>query len=215
LSSFGSQASPFMVLPGPLGNLGMNLPTGQDAAWLGRGREPSFRPAGTFAQSCQQAVVLAERGACCVVVNQFDDLAERVTWDCHAEPIGLRSTLDDYRRTLCPVFDNACAGLIEALHQRGMLDETLVVAMGEMGRTPRLNANGGRDHWTGAWSMLVAGGGVRGGQVIGATDRTASEPTDRPVSPAEVVASVYHAFGLPGEAARRLIDAEPIRELFA
>ncbi len=215
LSSIASPtSSSFVVLPGPLGNLGMNLPTGQDAGWLGKDHEPSFRRAGTFAQSCQLAVALAERGSRCVVVNQFDELAERVTWDCHAEPIGLRSTLDNYRQTLCPAFDGACAGLIEDLRQRGMLDETLVVAMGEMGRTPRLNANGGRDHWTGAWSMLLAGGGVRGGQVIGATDRAASEPTARPVSPAEVVASIYHAFGMPVELARRLVDAEPIRELF-
>ncbi len=215
LSAFGSPSS-FVVLPGPLGNLGLNLPTGQEAGWLGKDHEPSHRRgASTFAASCQQALALAERGARCVVVNQFDELAERVTWDCHAEPVGLRSTLDDYRRTLCPTFDEACAGLIEDLQQRGMLDETLVLAMGEMGRTPRLNASGGRDHWSGAWSMLLAGGGVRGGQVIGATDRTASEPTMRPVTPAEVVASVYHAFGMPSDSARRLVDAEPIREWFA
>jgi uncharacterized protein (DUF1501 family) len=133
----------------------------------------------------------------------------------------LTSTLDDYRRTLCPTFDLAFAALLDDLHQRGMLQETLVLALGEFGRTPRLNANGGRDHWPGCWSIVLAGGGVRGGQVIGASDRIAAEPASRPVRCAEVTASVYNAMGLPlstrlvaaGGRKWPLVDAGPIREL--
>ena len=103
-----------------------------------------------------------------------------------------------------------------------MLSNTLVLAMGEFGRTPQLNPRGGRDHWSGCWTILFAGAGVRGGQVIGSSDRTGSEPKDRPVSPEEVAATVYAAIGiggstrLPGPDNRpiALAQAAPIRELF-
>jgi uncharacterized protein (DUF1501 family) len=108
------------------------------------------------------------------------------------------------------------------LHQRGLLETTLVLAMGEFGRTPQLNPRGGRDHWPGCWSILFAGAGVRGGQVIGSSDRTGSEPKDRPVTPAEVAASIYKALGidlgtrLPGPENRPmpLVEAGAIEELF-
>jgi uncharacterized protein (DUF1501 family) len=94
--------------------------------------------------------------------------------------------------------------------------------MGEFGRTPQLNPRGGRDHWPGCWTILFAGGGVRGGQVVGSSDRTGSEPADRPVSPEEVAATVYGAMEidlstrLPGPDNRLipLVQAAPIRELF-
>jgi uncharacterized protein (DUF1501 family) len=94
--------------------------------------------------------------------------------------------------------------------------------MGEFGRTPQLNPRGGRDHWPGVWSVLFAGAGVRGGQVIGASDRTGSEPRDRPVTPAEIAASVYKGLGidlntrLPGPDGRPLllVEAQPVDELF-
>jgi uncharacterized protein (DUF1501 family) len=94
--------------------------------------------------------------------------------------------------------------------------------MGEFGRTPQLNPRGGRDHWPGVWSVLFAGAGVRGGQVVGSSDRTASEPRDRPVTPAEVAATVYKGLGLepsatlPGPDGRPLplADARPVHELF-
>src|SRR5207244_13513578 len=90
----------------------------------------------------------------------------------------------------------AYRSLLDDLSQRGLLDTTLVVAMGEFGRTPQLNPRGGRDHWPGCWTILFAGAGVRGGQVIGASDATGSEPKDRPISPAEVAASIYRALGI-------------------
>ena len=109
--------------------------------------------------------------------------------------------------------------------QSTMLDEnTMVVATGEFGRTPRINPAGGRDHWPACWSMLMAGGGIRGGQVVGESDETASAPRNRPITPPEVAATVYHALGvdlvteLPGpqQTPIRIVDegVEPVRELF-
>jgi len=111
---------------------------------------------------------------------------------------------------------------LEDLKQRGLLETTLVVAMGEFGRTPQLNARGGRDHWPGVWSVLFAGAGVRGGQVVGSSDKNAAEPRDRPVTPPEVAATVYRGLGidlntrLPGPDNRPLplIESEPVDELF-
>jgi uncharacterized protein (DUF1501 family) len=219
------RAAPFMVLPSTLGNMGINVSHGQGAGTLGRAHEPMVETSfahqlarvdrdrygkTAFGDACARSVQLVEAGSRCVVVNMFASVYDRVTWDCHADRNSLSSTLDDYRRTLCPTFDRAFATLLDDLHQRGLLAETLVVAMGEIGRTPRLNGNGGRDHWTGCWSIVLAGGGVRGGQVIGASDRLASEPAERPVSCPAVLASIYHAMGLTP-----LLSASPVRELFA
>jgi uncharacterized protein (DUF1501 family) len=152
----------------------------------------------------------------------FDTVFNEITWDCHADGGALATTLDDYRDTLCPMFDHAYATLLDDLAQRGLLETTLVVAMGEFGRTPRLNPRGGRDHWPGCWSVLFAGARVRGGQVVGASDPIGAEPRDRPVTPAEVAASVYRGLGLdprtplagPEGRPVPLSAAEPIGELF-
>jgi uncharacterized protein (DUF1501 family) len=176
----------------------------------------------TFGQSCLLARRLVEHGVRLVTVNMFDTVFNNVTWDCHADGGSLASDLTDYRDTLCPMFDRACTALLQDLSDRGMLDTTLVLAMGEFGRTPYLNPRGGRDHWPGCWSILLAGAGVRGGQVVGASDAIGAEPADRPVTPADVAATVYHALGLdprttlPAPEGRRLplSDGQPIRELF-
>ncbi len=176
----------------------------------------------TFGQSCLLARRLVESGVRLVTVNMFESVFDTVTWDCHADGGSLGTTLDDYRDTLCPMFDRSYTALLDDLAQRGLLETTLVLAMGEFGRTPHLNPRGGRDHWPACWSVLFAGAGVRGGQVIGSSDATGSEPRDRPVSPAEVAASVYYALGLdpatclPGPDGRplRLADAAPVMELF-
>jgi uncharacterized protein (DUF1501 family) len=229
--------APFVILPSLIGNTGINISHGQGAGFLGAEHEPMVQSSFThllpptdrdrygktaFGDACARSLQLVEQGTRCVVVNMFESVYDRITWDCHADRQCLSSTLDDYRRTLCPMFDRACAGLLDDLHQRGMLDETLVLAMGEFGRTPHLNAHGGRDHWPGCWSILMAGGGVRGGQVIGASDRIGAEPTNRPIACAEVTASAYNALGLPlstqlaGPNRQRwpLIAATPIRELW-
>jgi hypothetical protein len=164
-----------------------------------------------FGQSCLLARMLIEHGVRFVTVNMFDTVFNKVTWDCHAAGGSLFSTLRDYKDTVCPMFDAAYTALLEDLHQRSLLQSTMVLAVGEFGRTPRLNASGGRDHWPDVWSILFAGGQVRGGQVIGASDRIGGEPRDRPVSPAEVAASVYHGLGIDRSG---LGLAEPVSELF-
>jgi uncharacterized protein (DUF1501 family) len=176
----------------------------------------------TFGQSCLLARRLVEGGVRLVTVNMFDTVFNQITWDCHADGASLPTTLEDYKETLCPMFDRAYSTLLHDLSQRGLLDQTLVVAMGEFGRTPHLNPRGGRDHWPGVWSILFAGAGVRGGQVIGSSDALAAEPKDRLISPQEVAASIYHGLGIdpktelvrPDGQSIPLADAEPISELF-
>ena len=134
--------------------------------------------ADTFGQSCLLARRLVEAGVRVVTVNMFETVFNRVTWDCH----GTRpfSTLDDYAREVLPTFDRAVSALLDDLDGRGLLDTTLVVATGEFGRTPRLNAAGGRDHWPGVWSGPWPAAGSGGGQVIGASDAHASAPPTGP-----------------------------------
>ncbi len=176
----------------------------------------------TFGQSCLLARRLVEHGVRLVTVNMFDTVFGQITWDCHANGGDLNATLDDYRATLCPMLDQAYAALLDDLEVMGMLDTTLVLATGEFGRTPKLNPRGGRDHWPGVWSVLAAGGGVRGGQAVGASDAHGAEPADRPIHPAEIVATVYHALGIdprtplprPDGRPVPLVEAKPILELF-
>jgi hypothetical protein len=175
----------------------------------------------TFGQSCLLARRLVESGVGLVTVNMFDTVFNNVTWDCHANGGSLAVTLDDYKRTLCPMFDRAYTTLLSDLNQRGLLDDTLVVAMGEFGRTYKLNSRGGRDHWPQVWTILFAGGGVPGGRVVGSSDKNGAEPKDNPVHPSQIAASIYQALGvdldleLPGPNGKltKLIGAEPVREL--
>lgn len=174
-----------------------------------------------FGQSCLMARRLIQGGVRFVTVNMFDTVFNKVTWDCHADGGSLATTLSDYRDTLLPMFDAAYSSLLEDLETRGMLSSTLVLAMGEFGRTPRLNPRGGRDHWPGCWSVLFAGAGIRGGQVVGSSDAWAAEPVDRPVDPTQIAATVYTALGLdparslpgPNGISIRLAEAELIGEL--
>jgi hypothetical protein len=100
------------------------------------------------------------------------------------------------KKVLLPEFDRAFAALLEDLHQRGMLDSTLVIAMGEFGRTPMVNKDAGRDHHNKAWSIVLAGAGIPGGRVLGATDKTATEVTDLPVQPEDLLHSIYSILGV-------------------
>ena len=153
----------------------------------------------------------------------FDTVFNRVTWDCHANGGSLGVTLEDYKQTLSPMFDQAYTALISDLDSRGLLEDTLVVAMGEFGRTYKVNSRGGRDHWTQVWSVLFAGGGVQGGQVIGASDKNAAAPKDRPIHPSEIAASIYHAIGInpsaqlpgPEQNAVQVAAAKPVNEIFS
>jgi uncharacterized protein (DUF1501 family) len=86
---------------------------------------------------------------------------------------------------------------LDDLHQRGLLDETLVVLTGEFGRTPRINKDNGRDHWGSCYTTILAGGGIRGGQVYGSSDKDAAYPRSHPVAPEDILATIYHALGIP------------------
>ncbi len=97
---------------------------------------------------------------------------------------------------LCPQLDTSFPALIEDLEQRGMLSETLVVAIGEMGRTPTFNTSGGRDHWGNVWSFVMAGAGIRTAQVIGASDRKGAEVHETPIQPADLTATMAHLLGI-------------------
>ena len=121
-----------------------------------------------------------------------------------------------------PPFESAIAALIEDLKQRGMLERTMVIALGEFGRTPKINDRGGRDHWSNAMSVMFAGGGTRGGQVIGATDRQGYAAIERILSPENFVSTVYRKLGIDpgqmmytpdGRPVHLVSDADPITEL--
>lgn len=158
----------------------------------------------TFGQSCLLARRLVESGVRVVTVNMFETVFNHVTWDCHgSRPF---STLDDYANELLPTLDRALSTLLDDLDDRGLLETTLVVATGEFGRTPRLNPNGGRDHWPSVWSALMAGGGTQGGRVIGSSDAHGAGPADRPVTPAELVATAYRSLGIDPQASFTLAD---------
>jgi uncharacterized protein (DUF1501 family) len=167
---------------------------------------------------CGQSALLArrlvERGVTFVTLNSEP-------WDHH----GTAGRLPTERgaRLLIPPFDVAISALIRDLIDRGLYEQTLVVAMGEFGRTPRMNSAGGRDHWGHAFSVLFAGGGLRMGQVIGASSERGEYVVDRPLDPQDVCATVYHHLGID---ARRVVfedtlgrpmylldHGEPIREL--
>ena len=143
-----------------------------------------------FGQSCLLARRLIESGARLVQVNwprePNDSEVGNPLWDTH------QKNAERVRDVLCPQLDSALPTLLEDLAERGLLAETLVVVMGEFGRTPRHNASGGRDHWGHCFSVALAGGGVRGGQVIGASDRIGGYTADRPLRPQDLAATIFH-----------------------
>jgi hypothetical protein len=176
-----------------------------------------------FGQSCLLARRLIQAGVRFVTVNMFETVFDEITWDIHgSKPF---SPISCYRDLVGPMFDMAYSSLLEDLSQRGLLTNTMVVATGEFGRTPKVNPAGGRDHWPQCWSMLMAGGPFKSGTVIGTSDDIGAAPKDRPVSPAEIAASVYQGLGidlsieLPGAQGRPipLVDrgVSPVKELFA
>ncbi len=128
-----------------------------------------------------------------------------ITWDTH------KDNFNGLRNRLVPPMEQAYSALLDDLEERGLLDSTLVVWMGEFGRTPKINTDAGRDHWPGCYSVLLAGGGVRGGQVIGSSDATGAYPKDRPISPADIHASIYSALGYDyREIEYRSSDGRPV-----
>jgi hypothetical protein len=146
-------------------------------------------------------------------------------WDTHGGvgQLGGVSGWDMLKAHYCfPALDLAYSALLGDLEDRGLLDETLVVAMGEFGRTPKINKMGGRDHWGACQSVVLAGGGIRGGQIYGATDKYAAQVTDSPVAPNDMIATIYHALGIPPHTTMYdglnrphvLSDGQPLTKLF-
>lgn len=161
----------------------------------------------TIGQSCLLARRLVERGVPFVTVNDRG-------WDTHNDlytrlkegytgakvPVGL-----------APSLDLALTGLVSDLDDRGLLEETLVLVMGEFGRTPKLNTQGGRDHWPRVFSVLLAGGGVQPGVVVGSSDAVGEGPKDDPVTPSDLAATIYTLLGVDPEKELRTTDGRPVR----
>src|SRR2546425_110701 len=175
-----------------------------------------------FGQCCLLARRLIEAGVRFVTINTFITVFDEITWDIHgSKPF---TSIQGMRDIVAPMYDQGYSALIEDLHHRGMLDNTLVCNLAEFGRTPKVNPAGGRDHWPQCWTVYFAGGGVKGGRVVGKSDEIGAYPVERPVKPSEVVATILHSLGLdlstelPGPSGRPfpLVDygTQPIRELF-
>lgn len=238
----GTAADPcnFLLSAGS-GNKAAPLPS-QDAAGLGEIHSPALLSArqlrdeisgagpaaralyghSSIGECLLGARRLIEKGARFVTVNTFDRLRGNLSWDVH----GRRgfSTLEDMAHRIAPRYDRAYWALITDLEDRGLLSDTLVCCLGEFGRSPVINPAGGRDHWTGCWTVYFAGGGVQGGRAIGRSDKTGSRPIDRPTSAAEITATVYHCLGISRSAPISLANrssvplvepgARPVTELF-
>jgi hypothetical protein len=165
----------------------------------------------TFGQSCLLARRLVEAGVRFITVTMGG-------WDTHSD------NFKQLKDNLLTPMDDGYSALLEDLHQRGLLESTLVIWMGEFGRTPKVNQLAGRDHWPDTSCALVSGAGVRGGQAIGATDAEGGKPTDRKVSPEDIVTTVYHKLGITwekeyltpqGRPVKIVTGGEPIKELVA
>ncbi len=150
-------------------------------------------------------------------VNVFDFRQQGQNWDAHHQ------NFSQHKNFLLPVADQSLSALLEDLDQRGLLDSMLVVAMGEFGRTPAINKAGGRDHWPDCYTVLLAGGGISGGAIYGASDKIGAKPARDPVTPADLAATIYWRFGIdPATEVHdltgrpwRLADGHPLRSLFA
>lgn len=158
---------------------------------------------------------LVEAGVGLVTVNWHQD--NQNFWDTHG------NNFKRLKNDLMPPADRGFSALLDDLHDRGMLDETLLIWVGEFGRNPKISkGNAGRDHWPWCGSAVFAGGGIAGGQTYGRSDAQGGYPAENPVSPADLTATVYHALGIPADLAladrenrpQRVTDGEPIGELF-
>lgn len=176
---------------------------------------------------CQQAMLarrLVEAGVAFVTLDLSYHTASG-TWDNHGDNIPPYGGISKGLKPLLPLFDHLITTLVSDLEERGLLDRTLIIAMGEFGRTPLIGTQGstdGRNHWPNIMSMALAGGGFRHGQVIGSSEADGGHIKDRPVTPADLAATIYHHMGVPLDATyldptgrpRYIVEnGEPIREL--
>jgi uncharacterized protein DUF1501 len=159
-----------------------------------------------FGQGCLLGRRLLEAGVGLVAVYwHYEGPQDSPIWDTH------QNNFPHLRKRLAPPADLALATVLADLHERGMLDDTLVVCMGEFGRTPLINKNGGRDHWSAVQSVLVAGAGIRGGHAHGASDRHGAYPAEKPVTPADLTATLMHLLGIPADLEIRDHSNRPLR----
>jgi hypothetical protein len=173
---------------------------------------------GTARQMRGQNLLLARRlvEAGVPFVNVYDFRQQGQNWDAHFKGS------NQHKTHLLPLADQSLSALIEDLDTRGLLDSTLVVAMGEFGRTPKINRDAGRDHWPHCYTVLLAGGGVQGGAVFGSSDRLGAYPATDPVTPGDLAATIFWRFGIdPATEIHdttgrpyRLATGEPITRLF-
>jgi hypothetical protein len=169
-----------------------------------------------FGQSCLLGRRLVQHGVPFVQVNWSDDVeAEEDSgdggWDHHYRNFQIMQDRHS------PWLDQGLSALLSDLRERGLLERTMVVVMGEFGRSPKINAMAGRDHWEHCYSAILAGGGVRGGQIVGASDAKGEKPHDKPVTPADIAATIHHAIGVTSEQAATLglnLNGKVIEELF-
>jgi hypothetical protein len=175
-----------------------------------------------FGQCCLMARRLIEAGVRFVTVNMFETVFDEITWDIHgSKPF---TDIQEMAKLVAPNFDQAYSALLEDLQERGLLGKTMVLALGEFGRTPKINPAGGRDHHPGVWTVVMGGGPLKGGRVVGESDELGYVPKTRPVNPAEVAATIFKGLGLdphkelPGPQGRPLpladFNAKPVEELF-
>jgi len=164
---------------------------------------------GSFGSGCLVARRLVEQGVTYVEVSLGG-------WDTHA------NNFETLSKRLLPELDQGMSALVADLAQRGLLESTLIVWMGEFGRTPRINQNAGRDHWPRSWSVAIGGGGIKAGQTVGATDKDGVDITDRPVGVMDLIATMTKTMGInidtqyttPRGRPMKVVDGgQPIREL--
>lgn len=154
-----------------------------------------------FGQACLLARRLVEAGTTLVTVNWERDDAY---WDTH------KNNFRDLKNSLLPNFDRGFSALLDDLRERGLLDETLVVCLGEFGRSPQINRDAGREHWAACNTVVLAGAGLPGGLVHGASDRTAASPLRDPVYPEDLSATLYHLLGIDAHRMLRDLDGREI-----
>ena len=170
----------------------------------------------TLGQSLLLARRLVEAGVRFINVNDKIRNGQIANWDSH------QNNASRLKDDLLPPADQAFSALIEDLDERGLLDSTMIVALGEFGRTPLINKNGGRDHWPDCFSAVLAGGGLQGGMVYGSSDRTGAYPDTHPVTPGDLAATIFWRFGLdPGlelhdlvGRPQKLATGQPLTRLF-
>jgi hypothetical protein len=207
LDAFYQQA--FSLIRSPAVRDALTLDREPESVRLGYGQH-------LFGQGCLLARRLLEALVPMVTVYwHYEGPDDSPVWDTHW------NNFPHLRTRLAPPADQAIARLVEDLADRSMLDDTLLVVMGEFGRTPKINRYGGRDHWPHVQSVLVAGAGIRGGSVYGSSDKIGSHPADAPVSPADLTATILHLLGVPLDVELhdrtgrlvRVCDGAPIRGL--